>query len=70
MEPWCGLRPVAPDGMPYLGRSARWPNLVISTGHAMMGMSLAPITGKIVGQLLADERPAVDIQLLNPERFG
>ncbi len=70
VEPWCGLRPVAPDGMPYLGRSARWPNLVISTGHAMMGMSLAPITGKMVGQLLADERPAVDIGLLNPERFA
>lgn len=70
VEPWCGLRPVTPDGMPYLGRSARWPNLVVSTGHAMMGMSLAPITGKLAAQVLMDERPAVDIALLNPERFG
>lgn len=70
VEPWCGLRPVSPDGLPYLGRSARWANLVVSTGHAMMGMSLAPITGRIVAQVLCDEKPAVDIGLLDPERFG
>ena len=70
VSPWCGLRPVSPDGLPYLGRSARWPNLVVASGHAMMGMSLAPVTGKLVGQLLAGEEPAMDIGLLNPERFG
>lgn len=70
VQPWCGLRPVSPDGLPYLGRSGRWPNLIVSTGHAMMGMSLAPITGRMVGQLLFDEKPAADIRLLNPERFG
>src|SRR5438445_1202457 len=45
IQPWRGLRPCTPDGLPYLGRSARAPNLVVATGHAMMGVSLGPITG-------------------------
>ncbi|MEZ6107578.1 MAG: FAD-dependent oxidoreductase [Pirellulaceae bacterium] len=70
IQPWVGLRPVAPDGLPYLGRSRDWRNLVIATGHAMMGVSLAPITGRIVGQLLAGEPTDIDLKLLRPERFG
>jgi D-amino-acid dehydrogenase len=53
VKPWSGLRPVSPDGMPYLGRTQRWKNLTIATGHAMMGLSLAPATGKIVTDVLA-----------------
>jgi D-amino-acid dehydrogenase len=70
LEPWHGLRPCAPDGMPYLGRSAAADNLVIATGHAMMGMSLAPVTGAIVARLLDDEPPGFDLQLLRPDRFA
>jgi len=70
VEPWKGLRPCSPDGLPYLGRTARYDNLVIATGHAMMGLSLAPITGKIVGQLVAGEGPDHDLALLSPDRFG
>ncbi|MFM7136668.1 MAG: FAD-dependent oxidoreductase [Planctomycetota bacterium] len=70
VEPWKGLRPCSPDGLPYLGRTARFDNLVIATGHAMMGLSLAPITGKLVGQLVAGERPDHDLALLSPDRYG
>jgi len=70
VEPWKGLRPCSPDGLPYLGRPARYDNLVVATGHAMMGLSLAPITGRIVGQLVAGERPEVDVALLSPDRYG
>ncbi|MFO8148966.1 MAG: FAD-dependent oxidoreductase, partial [Trueperaceae bacterium] len=35
--PWMGFRPVSPDGLPYLGRAPRHPNVVVATGHAMMG---------------------------------
>jgi D-amino-acid dehydrogenase len=70
VEPWKGLRPCSPDGLPYLGRTARYDNLVIATGHAMMGLSLAPITGRLVGQLVAGERPEHDLTLLSPDRFG
>jgi len=70
VEPWKGLRPCSPDGLPYLGRTARSDNLVIATGHAMMGLSLAPITGRLVGQLVAGEQPEHDLTLLSPDRFG
>jgi D-amino-acid dehydrogenase len=68
IRPWVGLRPVSPDGLPYLGRTARWSNVTIATGHAMMGLSLAPITGKLVAQLLEGERPSIDLSLLSPDR--
>lgn len=66
---WCGLRPCSPDGMPYLGWTRRAPNLLVATGHAMMGMSLGPVTGKLVGQLLAHETPEIDLTLTNPDRY-
>lgn len=66
---WRGLRPCSPDGLPYLGRSRQYRNLCIAAGHAMMGLSLGPITGQIVAQILSDERPSIDISLLAPERF-
>ena len=47
-----------------------WKNLSIATGHAMMGISLAPITGKLMGQLIAGEQCEIDIGLLDPDRFS
>jgi D-amino-acid dehydrogenase len=70
VQPWSGLRPCTPDGLPYLGRPSRWSNVVIAAGHAMMGLSLAPATGELVAQLIDGERPAIDIALLHPERHG
>ena len=70
IKPWCGLRPCSPDGLPYVGRTARYPNFSIATGHAMMGLSLAPITGKLMAEILSGERPSIDIQLLDPDRYA
>jgi D-amino-acid dehydrogenase len=70
IQPWRGLRPCSPDGLPYVGRTAKFANLTLATGHAMMGLSLAPITGKLVGQSLANERPTMDLGLLSPDRFA
>jgi D-amino-acid dehydrogenase len=70
LQPWCGLRPCSPDGLPYLGRPKDTPNLVVATGHAMMGLSLAPVTGQLVGQLLDGEPPRFDLGLLDVDRFG
>ena len=50
---WCGLRPCSPDGLPYVGRTHRFRNLSIATGHSMMGVSLAPITGRLVADVLS-----------------
>jgi len=66
---WRGLRPCSPDGLPYLGRSRRQHNLIVATGHAMMGLSLGPITGKIVAELAAGEQLSFALGLLNPERY-
>ena len=52
------------------GRPTRVENLVVATGHAMIGVSLGPVTGKLVAALCAGERPAIDLSLLRPERFG
>ncbi len=69
-KPWVGLRPVSPDGLPYLGRCQQWNNLTLATGHAMLGLSLAPITGRLVGQLLDREPPEIDLRLLQPDRYA
>jgi D-amino-acid dehydrogenase len=69
VEIWRGLRPCTPDGLPIIGWSGRFENLIIATGHAMLGISLGPITGKLVSQLASHEEPSVDLSLLSPERF-
>jgi D-amino-acid dehydrogenase len=68
-EVWCGLRPCTPDGLPLIGRSEAFDNLIIAAGHAMVGMSLGPITGKLVAQLAGREPPAIDLTALRPGRF-
>ncbi|HEX4350485.1 MAG TPA: FAD-dependent oxidoreductase [Verrucomicrobiae bacterium] len=70
VAPWCGLRPCSPDGLPYLGRTAKFSNLVIATGHAMMGMSLSPVTGKLVSEIVSGEKLSFDLGLLSPDRFA
>ena len=69
VRPWRGLRPCSPDGLPYLGRTRRASNLVIATGHAMMGLSLGPITGRLVAELITDGKPSLALDLLNPDRY-
>ncbi len=70
IAPWHGMRPCPPDGMPFIGRTAAATNLIVATGHAMMGLSLAPVTGAIVARLLAGEPPGFDLALTHPDRFA
>ncbi|WP_297691932.1 FAD-binding oxidoreductase [uncultured Eudoraea sp.] len=63
-----GLRPVSPDGLPYIGRSKSYSNLVFATGHAMMGWSLGPATGKLVSEIIDGKNTAMDIKPFNPDR--
>ena len=71
IEPWVGLRPCSPDGLPYLGRPTGWDNVIVSTGHAMMGISLAMISGTLAAEIV-DNAPASinNLELLQPSRFG
>ncbi len=70
VDVWCGLRPCSPDGMPYLGRTARYQNLCFATGHGMMGMSLGPISGRLVAQVAAGETPSLPLDLMSPDRYA
>lgn len=69
LELWRGLRPCPPDGLPLLGRPAGYDNLVVATGHALLGLTLAPVSGELVARLVAGEEPA-ELALLDPDRFG
>ena len=69
IETWAGLRPCAPDGLPILGRTKTHPNVILATGHAMMGLSLGPITGKLVSQIICNAQSEIDITPLSPGRF-
>ncbi len=67
-EAQCGLRPVTPDGMPYIGRPRSFKNLVLATGHAMMGWSLGPATGKLVSELLSGTPLSLSLDGFSPDR--
>jgi len=65
---WVGYRPISFDGLPYLGRSEKVKNLTLATGHGMMGMSLGPATGKLVTQIINEEKTDLDLKLMRPSR--
>jgi D-amino-acid dehydrogenase len=69
-EIWFGHRPCSPDGLPYLGKSEKFDNLIFATGHAMMGLSLGPASGKIVQEIIDNEKLSLDLRLFKPERFN
>ncbi len=64
----CGLRPVSPDGMAYIGKSSKCNNLTIASGHAMMGWSIGPATGKLVSEIISDKKTSLDLNIYNPDR--
>ena len=68
-EVWHGLRPCSPDGMPYIGRSRSLENLVVATGHSMMGLSLAPATGLLVSELVQGSDTTIELEAFDPERY-
>lgn len=69
IETWRGLRPCTPDGLPFLGRSPIYENLTVAAGHAMIGISLGPVTGKLVSQVVTRQTPSIDIEPLRVDRF-
>jgi D-amino-acid dehydrogenase len=66
---WSGLRPLSPDGLPYIGRHSKYANLTLAGGHAMLGVSLAAGTGKLIEELVGEKKPAIDISAFAVERF-
>lgn len=68
-QPWAGLRPVTPDGLPFLGRLRNRTNVVVATGHAMIGVTLSAVTGKLVAEMFTEGKTSMSIEALAPERF-
>lgn len=69
-EVWYGYRPCSADGLPYLGRTHKWKNVVVATGHAMVGLSLGAGTGKIVSEIINEEKTSMNIAPFDPDRFS
>lgn len=67
---WYGYRPCSADGLPYLGRTRQWKNVVLATGHAMLGLSLGAGTGKLVSEVVDERETSMDIRPFNPDRFS
>ncbi|MFT3704572.1 MAG: FAD-dependent oxidoreductase [Agriterribacter sp.] len=67
---WYGFRPVSADGVPYIGRLKKLNNVVVATGHAMLGLSLGAGTGKLVSEIINEEKTGIDIKRFEVERFG
>jgi D-amino-acid dehydrogenase len=70
IKPWFGLRPVSPDGLPFIGRFRRYQNLTAACGHAMLGVTMAPSTGLLVADVLTSRKPSIDLAMLSPDRYA
>lgn len=70
LQTWAGQRPCTADGVPSLGRSVSRPNLVVTAGHGMWGLVLAPVTGELVAQGIVEQAPTLHEAAFAPDRFG
>ncbi len=70
LEVWTGFRPCTPDSLPFLGRSERYRNLSVACGHGHIGMGLAPVSGRLIAQVVAGEQPDVDLTPFRVGRYG
>jgi D-amino-acid dehydrogenase len=69
-EEWYGWRPMTYDDLPLLGRPSRLKNLMMATGHGMLGVTMSAATGLLVSQLICDETTAIDMKPFEPNRFS
>jgi D-amino-acid dehydrogenase len=68
-DAWCGLRPCIADGLPVIDRAPGLAGLFLATGHAKMGLTHGPGTGKLIAEWLTDGKPSLDLTLLRADRF-
>lgn len=69
VEPWAGLRPCTPDGLPIISQAGGFNNFYVAAGHCMLGVTLAPITGKLIAQLLSGKSMGIDLAPFDIKRF-
>ena len=66
---WTGLRPVTPDGLPYIGKISDFTNVTFAGGHAMLGISQGTGTGKLVSEIISQKKCSIDISAFDVKRF-
>lgn len=66
---WFGFRPVSADGLPYIGFAKRNKNLMIATGHAMLGLSMGAGTGKLVSEMAGGKKTSIAVEAFDPGRY-
>jgi D-amino-acid dehydrogenase len=69
VETWWGWRPMTPDGLPLIGRSPKHKNLWIAAGHNMLGLSMAPASGRLLAEMLTGQPTHIPPQPYSPSRF-
>ncbi|MEO8802537.1 MAG: FAD-dependent oxidoreductase [Rudaea sp.] len=70
LEEWYGWRPMTHDDLPILGRAEKLRNLVLATGHGMLGVTMSAATGMLVSELIQDKPTTMDMAPFSPARFG
>ncbi len=66
---WTGLRPVSPDGLPYIGKLDHFENVLVAGGHAMLGISAGAGTGKLISEVINGEQTSVNTEAFDVNRF-
>lgn len=69
VERWVGMRPMLPDGLPAIGRTAAFDNVFIAAGHAMLGVTLGPTTAVAIAELMTTGQSPYDLTAFDPNRF-
>jgi D-amino-acid dehydrogenase len=69
LSEWCGLRPCMPDGLPVIGPVPGMEGLFMATGHGMLGLTLGPVTGKLVAECVLEGRASTDLGAVRMDRF-
>jgi D-amino-acid dehydrogenase len=66
---WFGFRPCSADGLPFIGKPKQWNNLVVATGHSMLGLSLGAGTGKLVTEIINEQKSSIALDAFRVNRF-
>jgi len=69
IKTWAGLRPASPDGLPFIGRLPKMDNVWVASGHGMLGVTLGPITGQLIAELIGGKSPSLDVNPFRIDRF-
>lgn len=69
LDEWVGLRPMTPDGLPAIGPVPGVEGLFVATGHGMLGLTLGPVTGKLLSESILDGRTSLPLGPFDPARF-